>query len=151
MSVDSVAASGSSLYAGTATAVRAPQQAMDGEMFLNLLVTQLRYQDPTSPMDTGAMIQQTAQLASMQQLTSLADVSQDSYALQQRIAASSIIGQQVSYLGADGQVVTGLAASVSFAGGTPTVKVGEVAVPLADLTAIAVPATPAAAPPPTPV
>jgi flagellar basal-body rod modification protein FlgD len=153
MPVDSIAPPRTSINAGDPTTIRAPKQTMDGEMFLSLLVTQLRYQDPSSPMDSGAMIQQTAQLASMEQLTSLNDVSQDSYALQQRIAAASIIGQQVSYVGSDGTTVTGTATSVSFAGGSPTVKVGDVVVPLADLTAFAqavpAPAAPPASPTPT--
>ena len=134
---DAVTATGTSLYANPVT--RAPKQAMDGEMFLSLLVTQLRNQDPSSPLDTNGMIEQTASLASMEQLTSLATVTQDSYALQQRIAASSIIGTQVSYQAEDGSTVSGLASSVSFAGTTPTVTVGDKSVELSKLTAIARP------------
>jgi flagellar basal-body rod modification protein FlgD len=126
-----------SMYAGTVS--RTPKQTMDGEMFMSLLVTQLRNQDPSSPMDTNGMIQQTASLASMEQLTSLSSVTQDNYALQQRIAASSIIGNQVSYTGEDGTTVTGTASSVSFAGTTPTVSVGGATVELSKLTAIAQP------------
>src|SRR3954469_22751018 len=100
-----------SMYAGTVS--RTPKQTMDGEMFMSLLVTQLRNQDPSSPMNTNGMIQQTASLASMEQLTALSSVTQDSYALQQRIAASSIIGTQVSYAAADGTTASGLATSVS--------------------------------------
>ena len=134
---DAVTAAGTSLYANPMT--RTPKQAMDGEMFLSLLVTQLRNQDPSSPLDTNGMIEQTASLASMEQLTSLATVTQDSYALQQRIAASSIIGTQVSYQAEDGTTVSGLASSVSFAGTTPTVTVGDKSVELSKLTAIARP------------
>ncbi|MCU1437972.1 MAG: flagellar hook capping protein [Naasia sp.] len=134
MPVDTVPAAGTSLYAG-ATA-RAPKQVMDGEMFMSLLVTQLRNQDPSSPMDTNGMIQQTAQLASMEQLTSLTSMTKDGYALQQRIAAASILGREVSYLDADGASLTGVASSVSFAAGSPTVRVGTADVPLAALTVI---------------
>jgi flagellar basal-body rod modification protein FlgD len=134
---DAVSATATSMYAGTTT--RTPKQTMDGDMFMSLLVTQLRNQDPSSPMDTNGMIQQTASLASMEQLTSLATVTQDSYALQQRIAASSIIGDQVSYTAADGTTASGIASSVSFAGTTPTVTVGDATVELSKLTAIAQP------------
>src|SRR3712207_2310264 len=111
---DAVTAAGTSLYAGAVT--RTPKQTMDGEMFLSLLVTQLRNQDPSSPLDTNGMIQQTASLASMEQLTNLATLTKDGYDLQQRIAAASIIGTQVSYTAADGSTVSGVATSVSFSG-----------------------------------
>ena len=42
------------MYTGEVT--RAPKQAMDSEVFMSLLVTQLRNQDPSSPMDTNQMI-----------------------------------------------------------------------------------------------
>ena len=39
----------------TSTApTRVPKQAMDSTVFMDLLVTQLRNQDPSSPMDTNA-------------------------------------------------------------------------------------------------
>jgi len=134
---DAVTAAGTSLYAGAVT--RTPKQTMDGEMFLSLLVTQLRNQDPSSPLDTNGMIQQTASLASMEQLTNLATLTKDGYDLQQRIAAASIIGTQVSYTAADGSTVSGVATSVSFSGATPIVTVGDKAVELSKLTAIATP------------
>jgi flagellar basal-body rod modification protein FlgD len=134
---DAVSAAGTALYAGTVA--RTPKQTMDGEMFLSLLVTQLRNQDPSSPLDTNGMIQQTASLASMEQLTQLSTLTKDGYDLQQRIAAASIIGTQVSYTGADGTTVSGVASSVSFAGTTPTVTVGDATVELSKLTAIATP------------
>ncbi len=134
---DAVSAAGTSRY--TSAVPRTPKQTMDGEMFLALLVTQLRNQDPSSPLDTNGMIQQTASLASMEQLTQLATLTQDGYDLQQRIAAASIIGTQVSYTAADGSTASGVATSVSFSGPTPTVTVGDATVELSKLTAIATP------------
>ena len=109
---------------------RAPKQTMDSEVFLSLLVTQLRNQDPSSPMDTNQMISQTAQLASMQQLTGLAELTTESFSLQMRQAASALLGQQASYTDADGHEVTGLVTSVSFRTGLPAITIDGVAVPL---------------------
>ena len=80
-------AASTSLYAGS-TPAAAPKQGMDQETFLTLLVAQLRNQDPSSPMDTSEMMAQSTQLASMEQLTAMADTTRESFALQMRIAAT---------------------------------------------------------------
>ncbi|CAM3314932.1 flagellar hook assembly protein FlgD [Occultella aeris] len=102
----------------------APKQTLDSEVFLELLVTQLRNQDPSSPMDTTQMIAQTTQLASMEQLTSLARLTEESFSLQMRSAAADLLGREVSYLDADGAAHTGIASAVSYADQVPTVTVG---------------------------
>ncbi|WP_236783350.1 flagellar hook assembly protein FlgD [Arthrobacter dokdonensis] len=109
---------------------RAPKQAMDSEVFMNLLVTQLRNQDPSSPMDTNQMISQTTQLATMEKLTSMDKTATENFSLQMRTAAAAMIGRDISWKDADGTAHSGVADSVSFALGTPAVKVGELSVPL---------------------
>jgi flagellar basal-body rod modification protein FlgD len=70
--------------------------------FLNLLVTQLRYQDPMEPMKDTDFVAQLAQFSSLEQLSSinsnLDTSSQLSYALSQTIAntmATTLIGKEV--------------------------------------------------------
>jgi len=126
---------------------RDPKQTMDSEVFMHLLVTQLRNQDPSSPMDTNQMIAQTTQLAQMEKMTQMAETSTEDFSLQMRIAAASFVGKQVTYTGKDGVTVTGVAASVSFAGAVPTVSVGGVNVPLdlvSGITTVTPPTTPSA-------
>ncbi|WP_250447937.1 flagellar hook assembly protein FlgD [Actinotalea sp. C106] len=114
----------------TATPATEAKKEMDSEVFLALLVAQLRNQDPTSPMDTTEMMAQSTQLASMEQLTALTDTSRESFALQMRVAAAGMVGQEVSFVDADGVTQTGIADSVSFAYEVPQVKVGEWTIPL---------------------
>nr|WP_232229805.1 flagellar hook capping FlgD N-terminal domain-containing protein [Cellulomonas bogoriensis] len=116
--------------------VAAPKQEMDKEVFLALLVAQLRNQDPTAPMDTSQMMAQSTQLATMEQLTALTDTSRESFALQMRVAASSLVGQQVSFVDADGTTHTGVATSVSFEDKVPVVTVGDRKVPLDNVSMI---------------
>src|SRR6478735_7002818 len=85
-----------------AAPTRAPKQTMDGEMFMQLLVIQLKNQDPSSPMDTNAMMAQTNQLAQMEKLTDMAATSTQDFSLQMRSAAAALIGKSVTYTGADG-------------------------------------------------
>ena len=110
---------------------------MDSEVFMNLLVTQLRNQDPSSPMDTNQMISQTTELATMEKLTSMDKTSTENFSLQMRIAAATMLGQSISWKDSDGTHHTGVADSVSFAQGTPQVKVGDQTVPLDVISGIA--------------
>ncbi|WP_439593547.1 flagellar hook capping FlgD N-terminal domain-containing protein [Microbacterium sp.] len=125
MPVEAVTApSSTSLYTGTTVDPAARTQVMDGEMFLRLLVTQLTNQDPSSPMDTNAMISQTTQLAMMEQLTVLSDTGTEAFALSMRQAATALIGKTASYQDAEGATVTGVVTKVSFDGVVPQVTIG---------------------------
>ncbi len=133
--VSAVGSTGSTAFYATAP-TRAPKQTLDSEAFMNLLVTQLKNQDPSSPMDTNQMISQTTQLAMMEQLTNMNSTGTESFALQMRIAASALVGQQVGYNDSAGNPVTGTASSVSFAGSTPTVTIDGVSVALDSITGV---------------
>lgn len=104
---------------------RTPKQSLDSEAFMQLLVTQLRNQDPSSPMDTNQMISQTTQLATMEKLTNMDTTAQEGFALQMRQAAAALVGHTVSYLDKNGDTQTGVASSVSYAGAVPVVTVGD--------------------------
>ena len=108
----------------------APKQTLDGEVFLHLLVTQMKNQDPSSPLDTNEMMAQTTQLAMMEQLTALSDSFSESFALSMRQAAAALVGQHASYVDGDGVTRSGLVSKVSFEQGVPTVTIGDAAVPL---------------------
>ncbi|MDM7890116.1 flagellar hook assembly protein FlgD [Curtobacterium caseinilyticum] len=99
-------------------------QTMDSEVFMKLLVTQLRNQDPSSPMDTNQMISQQTQLAMMEQVSNQTTTANENFSLQMRMAAANLVGKQVSYTdAATGTAVSGTATAVSYAGSVPTVTV----------------------------
>ena len=141
-SVDAVIGASKGSYVAGSTPTRAPKQTMDSEVFMSLLVAQLRNQDPSSPMDTNQMISQTTQLAMMEKMNELATTGQEDFSLQMRIAAAAFVGKDVSYLQADGTTVTGVASAVSFAGPVPVVTVGGVEIPLDLISGITAPAAP---------
>ena len=149
MTIDSVPAPtrATGMYT-TPTATRAPKQAMDSEVFMSLLVTQLRNQDPSSPMDTNQMISQTTQLAMMEKMTALSTTSDENFSLQMRMAAAGLVGQQVSYTNADGATVSGIATAVSFAGHVPQVTVGDTDIALDAIAGVATAPPASAAPTP---
>lgn len=108
----------------------------NSEMFLNLLVTQLKNQDPSSPMDSTAMMNQITQMSMMEQLVNLSKLSEEGFALNMRDAAASLIGRQVSYTDPDGTEVTGIAKSISYSNTIPTVNVDGHAVSLDAITGV---------------
>ncbi|MET1021838.1 MAG: flagellar hook capping FlgD N-terminal domain-containing protein [Arthrobacter sp.] len=138
MPITPVASTATTAGIQSAAPVRAPKQAMDGDMFMNLLVIQLKNQDPSSPMDTNAMMAQTTQLAMMEKLNELASNSSQDFSLQMRSAAAALIGKTVSYTGPDGSAITGTASSVSFAGATPQVSVNGTSIAMDALTGIGI-------------
>ncbi len=76
-----------------------PNQEMDKDMFLQLMITQLQYQDPLEPMDNQEMLAQLAQFTSLEQMKNVADISNKQF-------ATGMIGQYVSYTYTDEQGAT---------------------------------------------
>jgi flagellar basal-body rod modification protein FlgD len=143
MSIDTSFLGGTSATTGTAGTTATKE--LDKQAFLDLLVAQLRNQDPSSPMDTSQMMQQTTQLSVMESLQELTATQREAFALQMRTSAAQLVGQQVTWTDADGAAHAGVVSSVSYAGSVPTVKVGDDDVAL-DAVASVTTATPAAAP-----
>lgn len=132
MPVDPIAAApAGGLYATTPT--RAPKQQMDGEMFMNLLVTQMKNQDPASPMDTNQMVTQSVNLAMMESLTEISKTGQTAATLQMQNTAAGLLGQNLTYADAAGNQATGKASAVSFTGGQAQITIDGVKIPLASI------------------
>ncbi|MDA8046736.1 MAG: hypothetical protein M0Z30_16085 [Actinomycetota bacterium] len=80
-------------------------QLQNSQTFLNLLVTQLKNQNPDNPSDPTAFMTEIAQLTAVQSQTNLS-------AEEQTVAADSMLGQSVTGINASGQTVTGTVTSV---------------------------------------
>lgn len=116
---------------------------MDSEGFLNLLVAQLRFQSPLEPSDPGDLMSQTAALAQLDATQQLIRLEQANLGLQQAVAASQLLGTEVTGIGQDGTPVTGVVEAVRYTALGPALKVDGVEVPFAGVTELR-----AAAPPP---
>lgn len=109
------------------------------DAFLKLLVAQLRYQDPSSPVDSSQFMAQTAQFTQVEKLEQMAKDSTAALSLQQGLAASSLVGKRVAWVDTDGKVHEGTAVSATFGGSLgaePSVKVGDQQVPLSQITTV---------------
>ncbi len=76
------------------TSDRATKQELDKDAFMNLLITQMRYQDPLNPMDNQEMMAQLAQFSALEQMTNVAQTVEKQF-------ANGMIGKHVSYEYAD--------------------------------------------------
>jgi flagellar basal-body rod modification protein FlgD len=106
--------------------------AVDRDMFLKLLVAQLKYQDPTKPADTSQFLAQTAQFTMVEKLEDVSKHQAEMVTAQLMAAATSLIGRTVTYTGIDGKEATGVVASTTI-GSSPTLKVGNTDVALSQV------------------
>ena len=109
---------------------------LDKDAFMKLLVAQLRYQNPMSPMDGQEYLAQAAQFATVERLEGLAAAQAEMIAFQKVAIAASFVGRQVKGLDDLGQPVEGTVRSVRFAGGAAVLDVDGTDVMLETVEAI---------------
>ena len=92
----------SNLFGTTATASTAPKKSLDKDAFLKLFITQLKNQDPSSPLQPHELAAQLAQFTSVEQLTKINDAmtaqasaTQASTLINQASLSTSLFGRQV--------------------------------------------------------
>ena len=71
--------------------------------YMNLLITQLRNQNPLEPLDNNQMAGQLATFSQLEQLENMNSTFHKVLAIQQMNQASGLIGRQISYLPTDSQ------------------------------------------------
>jgi flagellar basal-body rod modification protein FlgD len=92
---------------------------LDRDAFLQLLVTEMQYQDPMSPMDNTDMVAQLAQFASLEQMNNLNDsfeMLSGSFDQLNFISASSLVGHEITGINEEGAVIQGQVESVHLDG-----------------------------------
>ncbi|MEB0048241.1 MULTISPECIES: flagellar hook assembly protein FlgD [unclassified Pseudomonas] len=132
-SVKKTASTTNGLAAATSSATGS--QTLGKDAFLQLLVTQLKNQNPLSPQDNGAFVAQLAQFSSLEGITSLNTTVSSlagNYNSSQALQASSLVGRSVIAQTSTAQVddpTKGLTGSVSLsssiASGAGTVTVTD--------------------------
>lgn len=106
---------------------------LDKDAFINLLVTQMKYQDPLNPMDNQEMMAQMAQFSALEQMMNVAQAVE-------KQAAHAMIGKQVQYQYTDDtgtlQSAIGKIDYVKIENGSPLFGIGENEVTSADIQAV---------------
>lgn len=128
----SVAGTESVTSTGLSGLVTSPTRgnSTDKDMFLQLLVAQLRYQDPMNPSDSSEFLAQSAQFTALEKMQSVADQTALVLGAQMAFGASSLVGRQVTYTDLSGNDVTGTVQGVTFDSAGPMLDVDGYDVPL---------------------
>ena len=119
-----------------------PSSNLNDQDFLQLLVAQLKYQDPMSPTDDQSFIQEQAQFSTVEGITSLESTMTAMGSQQQMSSAVNLIGTQVQYTASDGSTASGLVSAVANSSGSVTVKVGSSEVALSAINEVTLPSDP---------
>ena len=129
------------MYQPTTTA---PGSDKDKEMFLNLMVAQLRYQDPLNPADSGEFLAQNAQFTALEKMQDVADQTAALLSAQISFGAAGMVSKNVTYLKSDGTSATGVVGSVTYDASGPMLVVDGESVALGQISSVS--ATPSPAP-----
>ena len=113
----------------TTKTTTAPNDQMGKDAFLKLLVAQLKYQNPLSPMDGTEFIAQTAQLTMTEKLEELATLQTAAVAEGNKRSAAELVGRTITYDNGT-NVVEGKVSSALMNAGAPVLLIGKVEVPL---------------------
>jgi flagellar basal-body rod modification protein FlgD len=112
--------------------VAPPGQAnqLGSQDFLQLLVLQLKNQDPLSPMDGGQFVSQMAQLSSLEATNQLSSQLGELAASEQQFGAVVLIGHEVEYDNGAGRTVHGKVSGLRLGSSSPVLRIDDHDVPL---------------------
>ena len=96
---------------------------MGKDDFMQLLIAQLKNQDPMKPMEDKEFITQLAQFSSLEAMDKMTEQMEDLTGSQMLVQAATLIGKQVSAKLETGEVVTGTISQVKMISGQPTAVV----------------------------
>lgn len=113
-------------YSSQAGSIPNKTMEMGSDMFLQLLVTQMRYQDPFSGgQDMGDFMSQVAQFTLLERVVKLQQTLEDFAASQAPIQALNLLNRVVEVTDEYGETVKGEVTAVRFQEGLPLLKVKE--------------------------
>jgi flagellar basal-body rod modification protein FlgD len=120
---------GSSESSSSSSSTSGMSSLLDPNEFLNLLVDNLKYQDPLDPTSSADLLTQLASLSQVQTQQQIAQTDETS-------AAANLIGDTVSGSDPSGLPVTGTVTGFSLTSNGPTLDVGNDSVSLGDVTSV---------------
>jgi flagellar basal-body rod modification protein FlgD len=124
---------GSTATSGTSTT----SGSDDKNMFLQLLVAQMRYQDPMNPTDSSQFLAQSAQFTSLEKMQDVADHTASLFSAQVAFGASGLIGKTVTWTDpTDGSAKSGAVSGVTFGADGPVLSVGDSTLPISSVLSV---------------
>jgi len=105
------------------------------DQFMQLLMVELRNQNPMEPMKSDEMVAQMAQLNSLNELQNISKALKELGRTNQFLSASNLIGKRITYM-VDDQSKEGLVESFELDGDTVSLSVGNNLVSLDDVLSV---------------
>ena len=130
---DPIVPTAPSTTAKTATPSRSQ---LDKDTFLKLLVAQMRYQDPSKPMDSSQFVAQSAQFTTVEVLQQLQESQAQLLSFQSTLLSSGLIGKTVTAIGSDGKEVTGVVGSARVVAGQAYIMIKDETLPVGSVVKI---------------
>ena len=128
ITVDGVTYSADEYGVSSANVGNAASKELDKDAFLQLLVTQMQYQDPLDPQDNSDYIAQLAQFSALEQMTNVASNLSNLSSVVGNIDTSVLVGQlsgmigkNVRWMDSENQYYDGKVTGVSITDGAPSV------------------------------
>jgi flagellar basal-body rod modification protein FlgD len=119
------------------TGATSSSDQVNKDVFLKLMVAQLKNQDPMNPTDSSQFLAQTAQFTSLEKLDAVAQQTAQALTAQMAFGASGLVGRSVTYTGADDTEQKGVVDSVRFTPNGPVLGIGGAEVTLGDVVTVA--------------
>ncbi|QQO16341.1 flagellar hook assembly protein FlgD [Bradyrhizobium diazoefficiens] len=113
MNVTSATDSTSKSSSSTGSTTSTSSTGVDYNTFLQLLIAEMKNQDPTNPMDTSQYMSQFAQLSSVEQAMQTNNKLDSLLSSQSLSQADGLIGKKVSFTDSTGATFSGKVASIS--------------------------------------
>ncbi len=124
MSVSSPTTATNSL-GGVPPSTTAPNSTPSEGDFLQLMMDQLKNQDPLNPADPTQYMSELASFTSLDEEMQIASSSSQSASNQTASSALNLLGKTVNYLDANGNPQSGTVTAVDFGSSGPTLTVGS--------------------------
>ena len=105
---------------------------LDKEAFLQLLVAQMKYQDPLEPTDNTEYISQLANFSSLEQMQNMNESLKNMSTASDLQRASNLVGKFAT-VNSNGHEITGKVDAVEYKDGTAYLKIDDKSYPLSDL------------------
>ena len=107
--------------------------ALGQQQFLQLLVAQLKNQDPMQPMDNTQFVAELAQFSSLEALQQIQSNQQSALGSQLLTQAMSLLGHKVTATGSDGKPVTATVQGIQMNSSDVLLDLGSTTVHLSDI------------------
>lgn len=110
--------------------------SLDSDTFLQLMVAQLRYQNPMEPTDASAMMEQTAQFTTVETLQSIAETQRQLINMSQLNTAMDMVGKDIEAIDFNGANTSGVVEGVRFSIDGVVLELEHTDVPLVNVLSV---------------